>query len=72
MKIEATLGGDRARARIELVDGVSCVALEQEQAGIAELERRVTGADDRHCCRVERKSFVRHIRFQRSGVTTRE
>ena len=46
MEIEATLGGDRASARIELVDGVSCVALEQEQAGIAQLERPVAGADD--------------------------
>ena len=72
MEIEAALGRDRARARIELVDGVSCVALEQEQARITQLERPVAGADDRHRCRVERKSLIRHIRFHRSGVTAGE
>ena len=34
---------------------VACVALEQEEARIAQLERPVAGADDRHRCRVERE-----------------
>ena len=59
--------------RIELVDRVACVALEQEQARIAQLERPVTGAHDRQRCRVERESFdLRRKHFQRSGVTTGE
>ena len=48
MKIEAPLRGDRASGRIELVDAVPCVALEQEQAGVAQFERPVAGAHDGH------------------------
>ena len=59
MEIQAALGRDRASGRIELVDGVACVALEQEQARVAQLERPVAGAHDRHRCRVERKSLIR-------------
>ena len=72
MKIETTFGGNRARARIKLVDGVSCVTLEQKEACIAQLERPVAGADDRHRCRVERQSLTGVIRFHRSAVTACE
>ena len=43
---------------IELVDCISCVSLEEEQARIAQLDCLMAGAYRRHLLRVERKFLV--------------
>ena len=73
MEIEATLGRECVGGRIEFVDRVAGVALEQKQAGIAEFERPVTGADDRQRCRIQRELLIeRSEQLHRIGITTGE
>ena len=58
MKIQAALGRDRVSDRIELVDGVACVALEQKQARVAQLEGPVAAAHHGQRCVLERELLV--------------
>ena len=72
MEIQVPLGRNRASGRVELVDRVAYVSLEQQQARVAKLESPVAGAHDRHHRGVERESLIRGVRLQCSRVTTGE
>ena len=44
MHVQVALGRERVGRRIELVDCVSCISFEEDQARIAELERPMASA----------------------------
>ena len=73
MHVQGVLESEHAGHRIVFVDGVSGIAFEEHQARVAELERPMTGARERHLCRVKCESLIgRCEQFYRIRAATGE